>query len=68
MKRLPWKALALLLVALALAIIPAPSGLEPHVWYYFAVFAGVIADLMLEPIPGAAIGLIGVTLVAVLAE
>jgi len=68
MKSLPWKAPALLLVALALAIIPAPSGLEPHAWYYFAIFAGVITGLMLEPIPGAAIGLIGVTLVAVLAE
>ena len=29
----------------------------------FAIFAGVIVGLMFEPLPGGAIGLIGVTLV-----
>jgi L-tartrate/succinate antiporter len=53
-------------VAIVLALIPAPAGLAPHAWYFFAIFAGVIVGLMLEPLPGAAIGLIGVALVTVL--
>lgn len=64
--KLSWKALVPLLVAVALALIPAPDGLPQHAWYYFAIFAGVIVALMLEPLPGAAIGVIGVTLAAVL--
>jgi L-tartrate/succinate antiporter len=65
--RLPWKPLAPLAVAAVLAMLAVPEGLAPHAWYFFAVFAGVIVGLMLEPLPGGAIGLIGVTLVAVLA-
>jgi L-tartrate/succinate antiporter len=61
-----WKAVAPIIVALAIALIPAPDGLAPYAWYYFAIFAGVILGLMLEPLPGGAIGLIGVTVVAVL--
>jgi L-tartrate/succinate antiporter len=61
-----WKAVAPIIVALAIALIPAPEGLAPYAWYYFAIFAGVIVGLMLEPLPGGAIGLIGVTVVAVL--
>lgn len=64
---LSWKALVPLAVAAAVALIPHPEGLAPHAWYFFAIFAGVIVALMLEPLPGAAIGLIGVVLVAVLA-
>jgi L-tartrate/succinate antiporter len=63
-----WKAVAPVIVAILIAFIPAPAGLAQHAWYYFAIFAGVIVALMLEPIPGAAIGLIGVTLVALLCE
>ncbi|BCQ28534.1 anion permease (plasmid) [Caballeronia sp. NK8] len=63
-----WKALAPLIVAIVIAIIPAPGGLDQHAWYYFAIFAGVIIGLMLEPIPGAAIGLVAVTVVAVFSE
>lgn len=63
-----WKAVAPLIVAIVIALIPAPPGLAQHAWYYFAIFAGVIVGLMLEPIPGAAIGLIAVTLVAVFSE
>jgi len=58
--RLPWKgwlpfALAVLVIAL-----PAPAGLPLHAWRYFAVFVGVLAALVLEPIPNAAVGLVGV--------
>src|SRR5512134_2485471 len=63
----PWKALVPLAVALLVALIPPPEGLAQHAWYFFAIFVGVIVGLVLEPLPGAAIGLIGVALVTVLA-
>ena len=62
-----WKVLAPLAVAALVALIPLPHGLALHAWWYFAIFAGVIVGLMLEPLPGGAIGLIGVTLVTLLA-
>jgi L-tartrate/succinate antiporter len=61
-----WRALIPIAVALALALLPHPSGLPQYAWYFFAIFAGVIVALILEPLPGGAIGLIGITLVAVL--
>ncbi len=63
-----WKALTPIAVAVVLALIPAPDGLAPHAWYFFAIFVGVIVGLMLEPLPGGAIGFIGVTLVVCLAQ
>jgi L-tartrate/succinate antiporter len=63
-----WKALAPIVLALVLAAIQPPAGLAPHAWYFFAIFAGVILGLMLEPLPGGAIGLIGVTAVTVLSQ
>jgi L-tartrate/succinate antiporter len=63
----PWKAVLPIAVAVVLALIPPPEGLAQHAWYFFAIFAGVIVALILEPLPGAAIGLIGITLVTILA-
>jgi L-tartrate/succinate antiporter len=63
-----WKALAPIAVAIIVALIPPPEGLAPHAWYFFAIFVGVIVGLMLEPLPGGAIGLIGVTTVTVLSQ
>jgi L-tartrate/succinate antiporter len=65
---IPWKAIAPIAVAITVALIPPPAGLAQHAWYYFAIFAGVIVGLILEPLPGGAIGLIGVALVTVLAQ
>ncbi len=61
-----WRAIAPVAVAIIIALIPAPAGLPQHAWYFFAIFVGVIVGLMFEPLPGGAIGLIGVTLVTVL--
>ncbi len=55
------------LSAVALAFVPPPAGLAPHAWCFFAVFIGVVMGLILEPLPGAAVGLVGVTVVAALA-
>src|SRR6266536_2640871 len=65
-RHVPWRALVPIAVALSLALVPHPTGLAQHAWYFFAIFAGVIVALMLEPLPGGAIGWIGVTVVAVL--
>ena len=62
-----WRILLPVAVAVAIALIPAPAGLAPHAWYYFAIFAAVIAGLVVEPLPGPAVALIGVVLVTVLA-
>ena len=53
-----WRALVPVAITLVLALLPPPDGLALHAWYYFAIFAGVIVALMLEPLPGGAIGLI----------
>lgn len=62
-----WKALLPVIVTLVLALIPAPAGCPQHAWYYFAIFAGVITALITEPLPIAAVGIVAVTIVAVLA-
>jgi di/tricarboxylate transporter len=45
-------------------LIPTPSGLTATAWHYFALFAAVIAALITEPLPGAAVGFMGVTIAA----
>jgi L-tartrate/succinate antiporter len=60
------KAIAPIALAVLLALLPAPEGLAPHAWHFTAIFAGVVLALVLEPIPGALIGLVGVTVVALL--
>lgn len=57
-----------LVVVALIALVPVPEGLAPYAWYYFAIFAGVIAALVFEPLPNPAVGVIGVTLVAVLSR
>ena len=47
-------------------LVPRPTGLTPAAWHYFALFATVIAALITEPIPGPAMGFMGVSAAAVL--
>jgi L-tartrate/succinate antiporter len=56
-----WRALVPILVGLVLLLVPVPNGLSPKAWYYFTLFVAVVIALILEPIPAAAVGLIGVT-------
>jgi L-tartrate/succinate antiporter len=64
MKTPLWRAAVPVLVAVVIAVLPTPEGLTPNAWRYFAVFAAVVVGLILEPIPAAAIGVIGVTVAA----
>ncbi|QKF80891.1 DASS family sodium-coupled anion symporter [Halarcobacter ebronensis] len=53
-----------ILVAVFVALLPTPEGLAVNAHYFFAVFLGVIVGLILEPIPPALIGMIGVAFCA----
>jgi L-tartrate/succinate antiporter len=63
-----WRVAIPIALALLLALLSPPPGLSQHAWYYFALFAGVIAALVTEPLPNPAVGLIGVTLAAALSR
>ena len=62
-----WRVAAPLAVIAIIAVLPPPTGLAQHAWYFFAIFCGVVAALVLEPLPNTAVGLIGITVVASLA-
>jgi L-tartrate/succinate antiporter len=61
-----WRTAIPFAVAIGLALMAPPAGLPQHAWYYFALFTGVIAALVTEPLPNAAMGLLGITAAAVL--
>ena len=48
---------------LALAL-PVPAGLGPGAMRYFALFVAVIAGLIVEPIPAAAVAFVGMAVAA----
>lgn len=53
-----------LLVGAAVALVPTPAGLDPPAWHYFALFAAVVTGVITEPIPAAAVGVVGVVAAA----
>ena len=61
-----WKALAPVAITIVIALLPAPSGLAPHAWHFLSIFVGVIVGLILEPLPGAAVAIIGLTVATLL--
>jgi divalent anion:Na+ symporter, DASS family len=50
-----------LLVAGGIMLIPVPEGVTPQSWRLLAIFAATIMGSIVQPIPGAAIVLLGVT-------
>jgi citrate:succinate antiporter/L-tartrate/succinate antiporter len=64
--KITWKTIAPLGVWLVLYLLPIPSGLNANQWHYFAVFAAVIAGLIVESMPVGAVGLIGLTVAGVM--
>ena len=59
--KITWKTVVPLLIWLALYLVPVPAGLNANQWHYFAIFAAVIAGLILESMPVGAVGIIGLT-------
>lgn len=66
--RSAWKFAAPLAVGLAIVAMPHPAGLSAAGWRYLGLFSGVIVALVLEPLPPAAVGLIGVTAAVILGD
>lgn len=66
MSRQTLSMLAPILVLLVIWFSPAPTGLSVDAWHYMAIFLAVIVGLVLEPIPAALVGLVGVSLVALI--
>jgi citrate:succinate antiporter/L-tartrate/succinate antiporter len=64
--KMNWRTWAPIAIWLILFLLPAPSGLNASQWHYFAVFAAVIAALVLESMPVGAVGIIGLTFAAVM--
>ena len=54
------------LVTLVVWFIPVPEGLSANAWHFMAIFLGVVVGLVIEPVPAALVGLVGVCLVALL--
>ncbi len=52
-------------LAVILRFTPVPAGLTPSAWHFFALFVAVITALITEPVPGPAVGIIGVSAAAV---
>jgi L-tartrate/succinate antiporter len=63
-----WRLLVPVAVMATIALMPSPQGLAQYAWYYFAIFSGVIAALITEPLPNPTVGLIGITVIAVLSR
>ncbi|MEM4028227.1 MAG: anion permease [Desulfurococcus sp.] len=59
------KTLIPIVIGFIISIVPPPQGLTESAWLYFALFVAVIAGVILEPIPAAAIGVIGITIAAI---
>ncbi len=49
------------LVGLAVWMLPGPEGVNPKAWQLFAIFAGTIVGLILQPLPMGAVVLIALT-------
>lgn len=63
LKRHPkaWKALACIIPALLIALIPDPEGVEQGGMIMLGIFVGTIIGFILQPLPNAPVGLIGVS-------
>lgn len=58
----PWRLLALVGIYAAIAhVLPTPEGVEAQDWRRVGVFFSTIAGLMLQPMPGSQVVLVGIT-------
>ena len=61
-----FRAVAPFVIGGAVLLVPTPEGLTVNAWRFFALFLATITGVIAEPIPGAAVGLLGVSIAAVL--
>ena len=61
-----FRALAPFLIGGVVLVVPTPAGLTVNAWRFFALFLATITGVIAEPIPGAAVGMLGVSVAAVL--
>jgi L-tartrate/succinate antiporter len=54
------RAVAPFVVGGVVLLVPTPEGLSENAWHFFALFVATITGVITEPIPGAAIGMLGV--------
>jgi L-tartrate/succinate antiporter len=54
------RAVAPFVVGGAVLLVPTPEGLSENAWHFFALFLATITGVITEPIPGAAVGMLGV--------
>jgi L-tartrate/succinate antiporter len=59
------RAVAPFVIGGAVLLTPTPEGLTANAWHFFALFLATITGIITEPIPGAAVGLLGVLVAAV---
>lgn len=59
-----WRATLPAVAGIGVALVPVPPGLAPDAWRYFALFVAVVVGLVLEPVPAAGVGFIGMALAA----
>ena len=64
--RSQWKMFVPLFVFALIWMMPSPQGLSIQAWHFLAVFFAVLVGLVLEPIPAALLGLIGISVASVL--
>jgi L-tartrate/succinate antiporter len=61
-----FRTLAPFIIGGAVLLMPTPDGLTSNAWHFFALFLATITGIIAEPIPGAVIGMLAVSLAAVL--
>jgi DASS family divalent anion:Na+ symporter len=52
------------LSGLAVFFLPAPAGITPAAWRLLAIFVATVLGLILRPMPGGAVVLLGITAIA----
>ena len=61
-----FKSIVPIALGLIVYIFPTPEGLTPMAWQYFSLFVALVAGLILEPVPSAMVGLLGVVVACLL--
>ncbi|MSO20935.1 MAG: anion permease [Acidobacteria bacterium] len=62
--KLVLRAILPLLAGSAVLMMPAPEGLTPTAWRYFALFVAAMTGIATEPLPPALLGLVAVSIAA----